>query len=196
MHNILLWALALCQLLSPVLALSRLWVVPTAGGYTGAFKGWTTFPLQSFRTPGFPYGDRFLTEDNLRAQARAQAQHLLASGYNYFMIDSGWSLGDSGDENGRIASNHTIFPNFPGFIAELHSMGLKVGVYIVPGVFASDYNTKKPIAGSSFKINDVAPSPPKVNNQGRVKIAFDTPGRTSDAGKVWVKSNVKKFADW
>ena len=204
MYNTLPLALGLCQLLSLASALSPLSVVPTAGGFTRAFKGWTGFPLQAFKTPGFPYGESFLTESNLRAQATVLAQKLLASGYEYLMIDSGWSQGSDGDQNGRIIPDRKIFSDFPGFISALHGMGLKVGIYVVPGVFVNDYKAGKPIFGTPFKVSDVAPSPPNSppntpppgNNQGRIKIDFDSSGRTRDAGRAWVKSVVDQFAGW
>src|SRR5436190_9219349 len=102
MHNILLGALALCQLLSPASALLRLDVIPTAGGFTTAFKGWTSFPLQAYKRTGFPYGDAWFAEENIRRQANALVQSgLREAGYNYVMIDSGWSAGADGDDNGR-----------------------------------------------------------------------------------------------
>ena len=51
-------------------------------------------------------------------------------GYSYVNIDSGWQ-GHYDDKSRAIAPN-AKFPDMPGLIAHIHSLGLKAGIYSTP----------------------------------------------------------------
>ncbi|KAF2733331.1 glycoside hydrolase [Polyplosphaeria fusca] len=186
-------SILLLALLSRVHALTKLSKEDSANGFRNSFRGWSSFPLQAYDHPEHQdYGPAWFTEDNLLKQARALQD--LGNGYDYLMLDSGWSDGGEGDENGRIKPNKTIFPDFKAFSKQVHNMGLKLGVYIVPGAFNSDIVDNKPIADSQFGMSDVntpcSTDAPFPCTFGRRDLQ-DNP-----ASRAWVSSVVKQFADW
>ncbi|EJD48125.1 glycoside hydrolase [Auricularia subglabra TFB-10046 SS5] len=77
-------------------------------------------------------------------------------GYDYICsIDSGWS-GNGGDIYARIVPDPAVFSwfGFQGLADHLHSKGLKLGVYLLPGAFESDKETI--IEGTTnIKLGDV-----------------------------------------
>jgi alpha-galactosidase len=174
-------------------ALHQLQKGDSANGRSVAFKGWSSFPLQAYNLPGTKFGSNWLSEANLRDQALALSK--LGSGYDTFMIDSGWSDGGAGDNNGRITWNTTVFQDFPQFVADLKSLGLKVGIYVIPGVFTGDINANKQILGSTFKMQDINSACSGTDfpcSFGRTDLDFEN---HADASNAWVKSVVNQFAD-
>ena len=173
-------------------ALSKLNKDDSANGFQGSFRGWTSFPLQAYNHPDHQeYGEDWFTQDNMLRQARALKD--LGHGYEYLMLDSGWSNGSYGDANGRIKPDTDKFPDFVSFSRQVHDMGLKLGVYIVPGAFTSDLKDGKPIAGSQYNMKD-------INTPCNEQTFPCTFGRTNlqwnQASREWVNSVVKQFAEW
>lgn len=185
-------------------ALEPLSKIDSANGFERAFKGWTSFPLQAFNRTDLGYGTAFLTFDHLMAQARAMKDSgLVAAGYTILMIDSG-VFQDGGDANGRFVPNEALFPNgFPSFVQQLRSMGLSVGIYIVPGVFSSDISANPPkfiSNGGGKTMADINVPCSKFDTEhffpcsfGRQDLNYTANGAASQA---WVDSVVQQFADW
>jgi hypothetical protein len=96
-----------------------------------------------------------LTQDGIKAQARVMHDKLQQYGYRYINIDAGWS--DHLDAYGRDAWDTTRFPNgIPGLAAYLHGLGLKLGIYLTPGVPIEAYQKNLPVYGTLYHIQDIA----------------------------------------
>lgn len=73
-------------------------------------------------------------QDKLLAAANAMVSSgLIEHGWTYINMDDGWQ-GTRGGPNKALQPNAQRFPDFPGTIAKIHSMGLKVGLYSSPWV--------------------------------------------------------------
>jgi hypothetical protein len=74
------------------------------------------------------------TEANLLAQARALVDSgLAAAGYDTVVLDDGYQAVRR-DYNGRMQSHPTRFRNGIAYLSEeIHKLGLKFGIYLVPG---------------------------------------------------------------
>jgi alpha-galactosidase len=70
-------------------------------------------------------------EADVRAAAKAMVDSgMAAAGYKYIVIDDTWQ--GKRDAQGFIHPN-SKFPDMPGLIAYVHSLGLKFGIYSSPG---------------------------------------------------------------
>ncbi|KAJ6440235.1 glycoside hydrolase family 27 [Purpureocillium lavendulum] len=132
----------------------------TPDGTTRPIRGWNSWGLQAggylsdFKQQTVqPICDRMATD--------------LAGNYQLCGLDSGWSVGDHGDDNGRILYDSSRF-DLPNFARHLHGQNQLLGVYVVPGAFIKDYD-----------------------NFGRCYLKYDHPST-----QAWFDSNAKQFADW
>lgn len=71
------------------------------------------------------------------AQVKANAQALVSSGmaadgYDYVNLDGGWAL-KTRDAAGNLQWDTAKFPDGPGLISYVHSLGLKFGIYLSAG---------------------------------------------------------------
>ena len=128
----------------------------------------------------------------IEAQALSMHQNLQRYGYQYVNVDAGWNSGV--DANGRDAPNTTRFPNgIPPVAAYVHSLGLKFGIYMVPGIPAAAVTANSPILGTPYHISDIVDptQPGNTANQGAAKIDFSKPG-----AMAYVQSQVNLLASW
>jgi hypothetical protein len=132
-----------------------------------------------------------LTEDGIKAQARVMHDKLQRYGYRYINIDAGWS--DHLDAYGRDAWDSTRFPDgIPALAAYLHGLGLKLGIYLTPGVPVEAYQKNLPIYGTPYHIQDIAdPTQPGNTNNDGYRIDFSKPG-----AQEYVQSYADMFASW
>lgn len=151
----------------------------TPNGFRSSARGWNSFGIQAnpLTLPSFKFDQEHVIE---------QCDHLVGlPGYDTCSLDSGWSVGDHGDEYGRILYDNTTF-NIPALADHLHSKGLKLGVYIVPGAFLEDVN--KTIIHTNTKIGDVC-----HGNEGLIRCIFDY---TRHETQLWHNSCADQFAKW
>lgn len=95
-------------------------------GFDAPPRDWNSFGLQTYDQGQFK-----LTQDTALAECIALANRGLAGdGYVYCSIDSGWSIGLHGDEYGRVVADEAVFPDMKQLGDDLHSRGLKLGIYI------------------------------------------------------------------
>ncbi|MBY8879937.1 NEW3 domain-containing protein [Actinacidiphila acidipaludis] len=132
-----------------------------------------------------------LTEDGIKAQARVMHDKLQRYGYRYINIDAGWS--DHLDAYGRDTWDTTRFPDgIPALAAYLHGLGLKLGIYLTPGVPIEAYQKNLPIQGTPYHIQDIAdPTQPGNTNNDNYRIDFSKPG-----AQEYVQSYADLFASW
>lgn len=97
-------------------------------GTPPSYNGLALTPPMGFND-WYQYGCN-VTEDEILANARALASSGLAKlGYNYVNVDDCW-MASARDSDGNLQADPTRFPHGMAWLsAEIHSMGLKFGVY-------------------------------------------------------------------
>lgn len=123
----------------------------TANGHLGAARGWNTFGFQA--NPLIAQALGFTFDDFHFAQ---QCDHIITdpSYDSYCSIDSGWSL-NGGDRFGRLEPDTSVFSTFGirGLSDHLHSRGVKLGIYVVPGALVVDQDVI--IENTTIRLGDV-----------------------------------------
>ncbi|KIY66845.1 glycoside hydrolase family 27 protein [Cylindrobasidium torrendii FP15055 ss-10] len=162
--------------------LHSLSIATTANGFDSPARGWNSFGIQSNpnTTPNWTYD-----QEHVLAQCDALEGPLADLGYTYCSLDSGWSVGLSGDEHGRIIYDADKF-NITEMADHLHERGLNIGVYVVPGAFQGDAN--KTIAGTDITIGEACYGD---NGLGRCNWNY-----TVEGAQQWHDSVVQQFAEW
>jgi alpha-galactosidase len=111
--------------------------------------GWTTW--SSLQTT--------LDAESVKAIARIQAASLKSSGYIYVNVDGGWYANPDAvvDAYGRWVADADKFPGGMAALGDyIHSLGLKFGIYVTPGIPALAVWTNKPIEGTPYHAPDIA----------------------------------------
>jgi alpha-galactosidase len=114
---------------------------------------------------------------------------LHADGYDYINLDDFWydcpgSQGPDVDSNGRWVTNASTFPpsgstNGIEVVANyVHSLGLKFGIYVTPGISDQAVAENTPIEGTSYTANEIADgdSENNYNCGGMQGIDYSKPG--------------------
>ncbi|KAI5464371.1 glycoside hydrolase family 27 protein [Mariannaea sp. PMI_226] len=170
-------------LLAATASASKLKVIQigkTPDGSPNPVHGWNSWGIQA---SGYLDGDHY-NEAGVRPICDRLSSDL-HSNYKLCGLDSGWSIGDYGDDHGRILYDPEKF-DLPNFATYLHKKGLKIGVYVVPGAFLKDLD--KTIAGTNTKIQDICNGSYAF---ARCNFNYEHP----DTQK-WFDSNAKQFAQW
>jgi hypothetical protein len=153
---------------------------------------------------------RNVTAAKIEEQARVLAARLKQYGYTRVNIDSGWCNGY--DTNGEIYPNHfdpygRPLPNpyeFPDGIAAvaayLHSLGLKFGIYLTPGLKIPVWEANCRIFGTTNTVRQIA-DPSRSGSKfrhdgpmafrGSYAIDYSKPG-----AQEYVQSEADLFASW
>jgi hypothetical protein len=118
------------------------------------------------------------TEAIIKAQALAMHQNLQSSGFQYVNLDDFWYLDPrvTVDTYGRWVPDPTTFPDgMAALAAYIHSLGLKFGMYITPGIPVAAVNANTPIEGTRYSAKDIADvSQYEINyNFGNVNYYID-----------------------
>ena len=109
-------------------------------GFLGAapLMGWTSWNAYEWR----------IDENKILANARLLCSLGLASrGYSYINIDSCWQGNRAGSRPGLHPNSR--FPDMPAMVKEIHSLGLKAGIYSTPRVIAWGSTHQEIFAGST-----------------------------------------------
>lgn len=99
------------------------------------------------------------TEAKVKAQAQAMSNTLKSHGYTYINLDDFWYLNPSTavDQYGRWEVDTSKFPDgISGLASYVHSLGLKFGIYLTPGIPVAAVNQNTPIEGTSYHAQDIA----------------------------------------
>jgi alpha-galactosidase len=146
------------------------------------------------------------TAADIEAQAAAMASSGLASaGYDYINVDDFWydcpgSQGPDVDANGRWVTNATAFPpsssgeNGIEVVANyVHSLGLKFGLYVTPGISMQAVTKNTPVLGTSYTASQIATSTSENNYNcgGMVGLNYASPG-----AQAFINSWADEFASW
>ena len=152
----------------------------------------------------------FIRHDPTAADIEAQAAALVSSGlaaagYDYVNVDDFWydcpgSQGPDIDSYGRWVANASEFP--PSSSGEngievvagyVHSLGLKFGLYVTPGISEQAVTENTPIEGTSYTADEIATTTSEHNYNcgGMVGINYSAPG-----GQDFINSWANEFASW
>ena len=163
------------------------------------------------RTPVLGWSSwSFLRQHPTAAQMKAQALALHNSGlqkigYEYVNLDDFWYQcpgphGPNVDPNGRWMTDSSRFPaqgDTDGIkvVADyIHSLGMKFGIYVTPGISKQAVSRNTPIKGTSYRAAEIAEPSVKENNyncKGMVRIDYNKPG-----AQEYTNSWVDMLAAW
>ena len=151
----------------------------------------------------------FLRSDPTAAKVEAEASALVSSGlaahgYDYVNLDDFWyncpgSQGPDVDQYGRWVTNTSRFPasgstNGIQVVASyVHSLGLKFGLYVTPGISDQAVAQNTPIQGTSDTADQIADgaSENNYNCGGMQGINYSAPG-----AQAFINSWADEFASW
>ncbi|MBM9509910.1 fibronectin type III domain-containing protein [Actinacidiphila acididurans] len=116
------------------------------------YMGWSSWSLESTNFPGYG-GENWLTESHVLQQADQVASKLKSHGYEYVNVDAGWNVDNGknvGDAYARPTADLKKFPHGMKYVGDqLHSKGLKFGLYLAVGLYQDYYNNgNTPIYGA------------------------------------------------
>ena len=160
-------------------------------------------PLMGWSTWNDVAYDPSAAKDEAEAAALVSSG-LKADGYVYVNQDDFWydcpgSQGPDVDSYGRWATNASEFPasgstNGIEVVANyVHSLGLKFGIYVTPGISDQAVADKSPIAGTSYTANEIADgdSENNYNCGGMQGIDYSKPG-----AQAFINSWADELASW
>ncbi len=165
------------------------------------YLGWSSWSLQSTHYAGVnPNGNySYLTEANVLANALAMHRQLQSHGYNYINLDSGWfadwNWNFHVDANGRYAPDPVRFPHGLKWLGDqIHSLGLKFGIYLPVGMDQKAYDGNYPVLGTSCTTQQIAvPGPVNTNGFGRGWVAIDY---SNPCAQSYINSIANELAGW
>ncbi|HET9405692.1 MAG TPA: glycoside hydrolase family 27 protein, partial [Candidatus Sulfotelmatobacter sp.] len=146
------------------------------------------------------------TADIMKAQALAlHNSGLQELGYQYVNLDDFWyqcpgSQGPNIDPYGRWITDPSKFPaqgDTDGIkvVADyIHSLGMKFGIYVTPGISKQAVSRNTPIKGTSYTAAQIANPSVKENNyncKGMVRIDYSKPG-----AQEYTNSWLEMLASW
>jgi hypothetical protein len=193
-------ALAAAALAAPLAAFA---VVSSTPAATAEANGVGQTPALGWSSWSFIRHDP--TAADIEAQALAMKRSGLAkAGFDYVNVDDFWyqcpgSQGPSVDQYGRWVIDATRFPpegslNGIQVIAKyVHSLGLKFGLYVTPGISDQAVAQNTPIEGTSYTADDIATTASENNYNcgGMTGIDYSKPG-----AQAFINSWADEFASW
>ena len=183
-HSILFRTLGAFMVALAIL-LSGSGLVHAAPGLSGALRppmGWSSW--SSLRGS--------ISATSIKAQALALHDNLQKYGYQYVNVDAEWNSGI--DKYGRVTWDPKKFPDGIAPVAQyVHSLGLKFGIYLVPGIPAAAVAANSPIKGTPYHISDIANTslPGNTANDSSAAIDYAKPGAAA-----YVQSQADILASW
>jgi alpha-galactosidase len=148
------------------------------------YMGWSSWSSQ----------EDGINEAKVKAVADVVASKLASFGYQYVNIDDGWYNGF--DSYGRLKPDTTKFPDgFSGTASYVHGKGLKIGIYLTPGVNDTALAANYPIEGTTYHLKDIvttaAGNTDKATGATARKIDYTKPGAVE-----YVQGYANLFASW
>jgi alpha-galactosidase len=170
-------------------------VEPEAGKETGANEtdGGPAGPLAakpSMGWEGWWSGHAGVeSESEVKAIADIVSTQLASYGYEYLLIDEFWYNGF--DAYGRWQADPSKFPDGIKAVADyVHSKGLKLGIYMMPGINDTVVAANSPIYGTTYHVKDIVTSAP-----GNTDRAAGSTGRQIDYTKPGAVDFVQGYAN-
>jgi len=129
-------------------------------------------------------------EGYVKAQADVMAAKLKSSGYVYVNLDAGWDKGF--DAHGRPQTNAAKFPGIAALAAYVHGKGLKLGIYLQPGIDTEAWKANGTVEGTTIHLRDIADTSQQGSTTGHAyRIDFSRPG-----AREYVQSWAHLLASW
>jgi alpha-galactosidase len=157
------------------------------------FMGWSSWS----------YVGKDPTEAKIEAQARVEASKLKAYGYNYVLLDDWYYLNPATtvDQYGRWVIDASKFPHGIAAVASyVHSLGLKFGFYLTPGIPVAAVNKNTPIEGTSYHAKDIADtSKHEINynfGHGTNVPVMDYINYSKPGAQAFINSWADQLASW
>lgn len=149
---------------------------------------------------------KYPTAAKIEAEARAlKTSGLQKLGYDYVNLDDFWyecpgSQGPNVNRYGLWIPDSSRFPShgkingIEALAAYVHSLGMKFGIYVTPGISMQAVRKNTPILGTPYTADEIAEPSVKENNyncHGMVGINFKKPG-----AQQYLDSWASLFARW
>ena len=108
-----------------------------------------------------------LNDTTVPALADALASQLLPSGFDYFVIDGGWTTSKVTFENGSSYMKQNLdewgrpipaperYKDMKALADKLHARGLKIGLWTIRGAHVDAVARKLPIKGTKYTIDQI-----------------------------------------
>ena len=174
----------------------------------------TTRPPKAWRPPmGWNSWDSYgttVTEEEVLANARFMADHLLAAGWDTLVIDIDWydptarAHGYNADAPlvldgyGRQLPDPARFPSAAGgrgfkpLADQVHALGLKLGVHVMRGIPRLAVERNLPVKGTGFHARDVVDRGHVCRwNPDNFGLDQSHPG-----AQAWYDAQIDQFAAW
>jgi hypothetical protein len=185
---------------------------------TGAQPQTAAYPDHLALTPpmGWNSYDSFggaVTEPEVRANARYQADHLSRYGWKYVVVDFYWYFEEAAvehepsaedriktamDQYGRLLPDPDRFPSAAGgkgfkpLADDVHQLGLKFGIHIMRGIPRQAVERNLPISGTGAHAKDVA----DLKNTCSWSKAMYGVDVSKPAGQSYYDSLAQLYASW
>lgn len=142
-------------------------------------------------------------EATFEQQAQAEARYLKPYGYIYANLNDYWynNPETTVDAYGRWTVDTSIYPSgIPALAAYVHSLGLRFGLYVTPGIPVAAVAQNTPIEGTVYHAQDIANTSvfePNYNHdhvpvqKNMYAIDYSKPG-----AQEFVNSWARLFASW
>lgn len=153
-----------------------------------------------------------VTESQMKATADYMAKNLKKFGWNYIVLDMGWSYGEGlntwnfgmknppqeMDEYGRLIPNIRKFPSATGgkglkpLSDYVHTLGLKFGIHIVRGVPWQAVEKDTRIKGTTFGAKSIATEANRCRwFNGMITVDMTKPG-----AQEYYDALIDMYAEW
>lgn len=159
----------------------------TPNGFHRAARGWNSWGIEA--NPATTPSYKGFNQEFAIAQCSVLAERpFVEAGYNLCSLDAGWSVADT-DEFGRITYNHSAF-DLPKLGRFLHSKGLQMGIYVIPGAPCTSIN--KTVMGTNLTLGDIM----NENNDGVPPNPYCDFDYSNPATQIWHDSLLDLWASW
>ena len=138
-----------------------------------------------------------ISDQIIEAQADAMATNLASHGYSYINIDAGWADYGRIDGYGIVQSSTTKFPNGITPVASyVHNKGLKLGVYLNPGIPDVAVTQNTPIQGTSYHAQDIVKRDSQGNPVPQTISGMDYVDFSKAGAQAYFNSWANELASW
>ncbi len=140
-----------------------------------------------------------VNDAKIRAQADGMHANLQAHGFQYVNIDDGWYLqpAQTVDQYGRWAVDTSLFPSgLSGVASYVHSLGLKFGTYLTPGIPVAAYNQNTPIQGTSYHARDIVTNTSTFQTNYRFSSVMYFIDYSKPGAQAFINSWANLLASW
>jgi hypothetical protein len=138
-------------------------------------------------------------ETKIEAQALAMHRSLQSHGFQYINLDDFWYLDprQTVDDFGRWVVDSSKFPHGIAALASyVHSLGLKFGIYVTPGIPVAAYNKNTRIEGTRYHARDIADTTRFETNYNFGGNAMYYIDYAKPGAQEFINSWARLFASW